>query len=286
MKKLYTQNEVSRLMGISQSQIRYWDRTGLIPCTDRQKGSLLFDFTALVSFRTVKELLDKGISTRKIRKYLEALKKKMPEIKNLTEVSIAIYGNQVVIGKDNLKFTPEGQILINFSKKQAPIPLTGDSADELFFQALECEYMGDWNQAQKKYEFVLSMNPEHSDVLVNLGNIRYRAGSREEAEQYYRKALRANPDHVEANYNLANLFEERDDLDNAVLFYAKSVHEDPEFSDAHFNLGMVLEKLGDIQGAKRHWRIYLDLDPASEWAEYLKQRLHGQPPTPGGGRKE
>lgn len=110
---------------------------------------------------------------------------------------------------------------------------------------------------------------------MNLGNIRHRTGSAEEAERYYRRALYVNPDHVEANYNLASICEDRDEVDNAVLFYCKSVHEDPQFADAHFNLGMVLERLGDVEGAKKHWRIYLDLDSTSEWAEYLRKRLYG-----------
>jgi len=199
----------------------------------------------------------------------------MPEIQNLSEVSLAIYGNQVIVGKDNLKFTPEGQILINFSThKRTAASLPIDSAEELFFQALEWEQRGDWGQAQTKYEFVLKAKPEHPDALVNLGNIRHRQGSVEEAERYYRRALCADPDHVEANYNLANLFEERDDLENAVLFYCKSVHEDPEFADGHFNLGMVLERLGRVEDAKKHWRIYLELDPGSEWAGYVRSRLN------------
>ena len=197
----------------------------------------------------------------------------MPEIRNLAEVNLAIYGNQVVVGKDKLQFTPEGQILVNFSSPgKSPVPLPVNSTEELFFQALEHEYRGEWNRAQEKYESLLKTKPEHPDTLVNLGNIRYRQGSMEEAEQCYRKALWFDPDHVEANYNLANLLEDREDLNYAVLFYSRSVHGDPEFADAHFNLGMVLERLGNIEGAKKHWRIYLDLDPTSEWADYLQPR--------------
>lgn len=266
---------MSRLIGVSESQVRYWDRTGFITSTERQSGTLLFDFTALVAFRTVKALLDKGISTRRIRKCVESVQERMPEIKHpLSEVSLAIYGNEVVICKDNVKFTPYGQIIINFSpEEKATQPVPVNASEDLFFQALDSEYLGDWRHAEKTYKRVLNTNPDHADALVNLGNIRHHGGHTKEAEQCYRRALYADPDHVEANYNLANLLEDRQELDNAVLFYAKSVHEEPEFADAHFNLGMVLEKLGNLKDAEKHWRIYLDLDPDGEWADYLRTRL-------------
>ena len=38
MKKLYDQREVSRLTGISESQIRYWDRQGLIPHLEKARA--------------------------------------------------------------------------------------------------------------------------------------------------------------------------------------------------------------------------------------------------------
>jgi len=275
LKRLYTQKEVSRLVGVSESQIRYWDRTGLISSTEKQSGTLLFDFTALVAFRTVKALLDKGVSTRRIRKCVESVKERMPEIKHpLTEVHLAIYGNEVVICKDNLRFTPYGQMIINFSpEEKAGEPVPVNTTEDLFFQALESECVGDWERAEKKYRRVLSRNPDHADTLVNLGNIRHHAARAKEAETYYRRALYVDPNHVEANYNLANLLEDRNDLDNAVLFYSKSVHEDPEFADGHFNLGMVLEKMGNRKDARKHWRIYLELDPEGEWADYLRDRL-------------
>lgn len=275
MKRLYTQKEVSRLIGVSESQIRYWDRTELIPCTEKKRGALLFDFKALVAFRTVKQLLNKGISTRKIRRYVEKVKHHIPEIRHpLQEVSITISGDRVIMGKDNLKFTPEGQLFIDFaSQKKAPVSLAIDPTEERFFQALEYEQQEDWHRAQEKYRQVLEINPAHPDALVNLGNIRHREGDVKGAAQYYRRALREDPDHVEANYNLANLFEDRGDLENAVLFYYKCLHEDPEFADAHFNLGLVLERLGNLDAAKRHWSIYLALDATSQWARYLRSRL-------------
>ena len=36
---------------------------------------------------------------------------------------------------------------------------------------------------------------------------------------------------------------------------------------------MVLEGIGDLTGAKVHWKRYLELNPASQWADYVRRRL-------------
>ena len=40
-----------------------------------------------------------------------------------------------------------------------------------------------------------------------------------------------------------------------------------------FNLAMLLETLGNAGRARDHWRRYLELDPESKWAEFIKRRL-------------
>ncbi len=98
-------------------------------------------------------------------------------------------------------------------------------------------------------------------------------GAETAAAARYLQALGLNPDHVEGNYNLANLLEGRGELASAAIFYQKAIQVDGEFADAHFNLAMVLEGVGDLSGAKVHWKRYLELNPASQWADYVRRRL-------------
>jgi tetratricopeptide (TPR) repeat protein len=275
VKKLYDQREVSRLIGISESQIRYWDRQGLIPHQEKRKGLLCFDFQGLVAFRTVKELRQQGVSLRKIRKCVEHVKRTMPEIaRPLSEGRLSLVDDQLVYGKNRRRFTPEGQLLMDFSgEEQVAVTASLEITEELFFQALEDEADGRREEAIKKYEAILAKEPDLVDALVNLGNILFLSGSRGLASAHYRRALSLNPDHVEANYNFANLLDSQGEVDMAVLFYRKALHEDPDFGDAHFNLATALNQLGDFQGARVHWRRYLELEPESEWAVYIKKLL-------------
>ena len=275
MKDLYDQSEIAKLVGISESQIRYWDSSGLIPHADKQKGLLLFDFKGLVAFRTAKAFIDRGVSLRTIRRCIQKLKKIIPEVEQpLSEVRITIHDNRILFSRDNLTFTPDGQLLIDFSVgARQRADLVADSSEELFFQALECEADLQWEEAARKYEAILRIHADHVDAMVNLGNALLELGSPAKAEEYYREALALDPDHVEANYNLANLFEDRGELANALLFYRKALQEDPDFADAHFNLARVYDALGKRHSAREHWLCYLELEPHGEFAGKVRQRL-------------
>ena len=121
MKKLYDQREVSKLTGISESQIRYWDRQGLITHLEKDRGHLWFDFQSLVAFRTVRDLRLQGVSLHKIRNCVEKLRQIMPGLKQpLSEVRISLVQDQLVLGKNRRRFTPEGQLFMDFAGRRAP----------------------------------------------------------------------------------------------------------------------------------------------------------------------
>jgi DNA-binding transcriptional MerR regulator len=275
VKKLYDQREVSKLTGISESQIRYWDRQGLINPQGKERGRLWFDFQSLVAFRTIRDLRRQGVSLRKIRKCVEKIRQIMPSLKQpLSEVRISLVQDQLILGKNRRRFTPEGQLFMDFTEDEgAHITPATEVCEELFFQALEDEDAGRLSEAREKYEKILATTPEHVDALVNLGTILFLSGSETAAASRYLQALSINPDHVEGNYNLANLLEGQGEVDAAVLFYKKALQVEPDFADAHFNLAMVLEALGNGAKAREHWRRYLELEPESKWADFIKHRL-------------
>jgi tetratricopeptide (TPR) repeat protein len=291
LKKLFDQREIAKLLGISESRVRRWERQGLVPRLKKTGGTLWFDFQALVAFRTVRQLRGQGLSLGKIGKCVAKMRRLMPELKQpLAEVRISLHRHQIVLGRDRMKFTPEGQRLIDFGGSENPtIPLPRRDYEDLFALALEDEEAGRLDEAREKYETILAARPDHADAMVNLGNLLYLAGAETAAAARYLQALGLNPDHVEGNYNLANLLEGRGELARAAVFYRKALHGDPEFADGHFNLAMVLEGIGDRSGARSHWQRFLSLNPTSQWAGFVRSRLReglppaaAAPPAPGG----
>jgi len=80
----FVSKEVAKLFGITVRKLDYWVTTGLVtPSIIASKGkgtSRVFDFKDLVQIRTIKALIDGGMSIQKIRKSVEKLKEWGEEI--------------------------------------------------------------------------------------------------------------------------------------------------------------------------------------------------------------
>jgi DNA-binding transcriptional MerR regulator len=70
--------EVQKIVGISYRQLDYWARTGLVRPSIRDAGGSgtqrLYSFEDLVVLRTIKKLLDAGVSLQRIRKAIGFLR--------------------------------------------------------------------------------------------------------------------------------------------------------------------------------------------------------------------
>jgi DNA-binding transcriptional MerR regulator len=77
----YRVPEVCRLAGISYRQLDYWARTGLVKPSVRDAGGSgtqrLYSFQDLVLLRTIKSLLDTGVSLQSIRRSIDYLRRTM-----------------------------------------------------------------------------------------------------------------------------------------------------------------------------------------------------------------
>ena len=71
MKKLFTPQEVARLVGIPGGRVRYWTHLGLVPHVRQPPRRVRFDFQGLVTLRTIKALREQGISLHQMRVCVE-----------------------------------------------------------------------------------------------------------------------------------------------------------------------------------------------------------------------
>jgi tetratricopeptide (TPR) repeat protein len=274
MTKEYDVKDVSRLLGISEGRLRRWARQGLVTCRRRSPKGLAFDFQGLVALRTVKRLRSHGVSLQRIKKCVDTLKRLHPDLYEPLAQARVQESSSLVMAQKNRRFTPEGQLILNFDAGETEhLALPQEQVGRLFLMALEKENLGEWESAKKLYTLILAIKPDHPDALVNLGNILYRLGFPEGAAAHYVKALEGDTLHPEANYNLANILEEQGNLEEAASLYRRALKREPYFPEACFNLARILEKLGDQAGARELWRRYLDMDPQGDWACYINRRL-------------
>lgn len=149
--------------------------------------------------------------------------------------------------------------------------------------------------AEKIYQNVLLLEPEHQDALFALALIGQAKGDKDQAVAYLEKCLNADPNNYNyririgsiynsldmpekaqecfqsirdliANtpldqFNLGNLFNNLGELKEAAVCYEQALKVKPDFGEAHFNLGTVYLKLDQLDKAVASLQSALKVNP-------------------------
>ena len=85
----FTTGQAARLSGCTESQLRYWRRTGLVDSSGSlsASGSPQYSFSDLVALRVVASLLEAGLSLRRVRRALKFLSASGDELASLQLVT-------------------------------------------------------------------------------------------------------------------------------------------------------------------------------------------------------
>jgi tetratricopeptide (TPR) repeat protein len=279
-KEQYSRSDVRRQFGISERQLRSWERQEFIPPADS------YSFSGLIAIQTLIKLREKRIQPRRIREALDALRRKLNGVKEpLSELRIVSEGKRIAVHVGGQKMEPvSGQILFDFDtaalgdvksfpeRKRSVNKLR--ESEEWFQRGLELEETGaPVEEAVAAYRKALDLNPDAAGALVNLGTIYYRQRKFPEAEEYYRAAIAADPAYPLAQFNLGNLYDEQGRLPEALKHYRRALELNPNYADAHFNLALLCERTGDSLRAVHHWKMYLKMDTSGQWADIARRQL-------------
>jgi tetratricopeptide (TPR) repeat protein len=279
-KEEYSRADVRRQFGLSERQLRSWEKRNLIAAAET------YSFADLIAIQTLLKLRENHIQPRQIGQALESLRQKLDWIKQpLSELRIVSDGRKIsvlVAGQKMEALT--GQTLFDFEasvvgglrsfpERKRPANLLRES--EAWFQrGLELEETGAPAElAIEAYQRVLQLNPSAAGALVNLGTIFYRQRKFAEAEKYYCQAVEVDPSYPLAQFNLGNLYDEQGRIPEAFDHYRRALSMNPKYADAHFNLALLCERTGDNLRAVHHWKCYLKLDNSGQWAEIARRQL-------------
>jgi len=283
-----TRQEVVRLLRLTPRRAAQLKRLGLV----KPDGSG-YRFRELVGLRVALDLLDSGATVRQIRQALVDLKRLLPGAEiPLAEIRLVLDGRKLLVESDRVRFDPRtGQTVMALNVEGLaaeartalarglvrPLVSPAKAADEWFQRAAELDQdPARWEEALEAYARVVVIDPTCAAAWNNLGLLYHRMGRHDEAEGCYRVALDADPECVQAAYNLGSLQEDLGDLKAALDWYRRALKQSPDYADAHFNLASLLARMGQSQEARRHWRIYLELDEASPWAVVARSHLDNQ----------
>jgi len=286
----YSLPDAARFFGITPARLRYWERNALVRPSAGQADAPAFGFRDLVCIKAILVLLDHGVPLRRIRRTVEAVRERIPELDQpVAQLRVWIDGSErVVVRYGDALYEPSGQMVIDFTLSPAcsddvaplrrpdlpaaePDP---ETALEWFERGCRLDARPEsFDEAADAYRRALAADPDFADAHCNLGAIHHQRDQRDAARACYEEALRRDALHVEANLNLAGMLEEENRCEAALSHYKAALRADPLRTDAHLATALLYEKLGVHRRAREHWRRYLQCAPAGAWAEIAKKRV-------------
>ena len=286
----YSLPDAARFFGITPARLRYWERSSLVRPSAGADAAPAFGFRDLVCIKAILVLLDHGVPLRRIRRTVEAVRERIPELDQpVAQLRVWIDGSdRVVVRHGDALYEPSGQMVIDFTLAPArpddvaPLRVLDSAAAEPDPEtALEWFERGccldanpaSFEEAAEAYRRALEADPDFADAHCNLGAIHHQRDRRDAARACYEEALRCDASHVEANLNLAGILEEENRREAALSHYKAALRADPLRTDAHLATALLYEKLGVRRRAREHWRRYLQCAPAGAWAEIAKKRV-------------
>jgi DNA-binding transcriptional MerR regulator len=269
----YSTREAAEVVGLTEATVRGCVRAGFL-APSSTGVSLRFHFRDLLVLRVVKALIEGGVSMRRIRRQLRALRSRLPSEVSLSELSIAEEGGHVVVRSDEQKWHADsGQVVFDFYAQEpagqieplpvrreaaAPVPVPSMTSDEWFERAVELEDV-DAEAAMDAYRRALHLRPDCTETLINLGRLRAENGDTDGAADCFRDALRIDPRDATALYNLGVVAQDEDRDPEAIDFYCRALDLDPTLAEAHYNLATLFDRAGDGHAAIRHINAYRKL---------------------------
>jgi len=296
----YSLREAAQVFGISPARLRHWERSALLrPVGAASEAARPFGFRDLVCIKTVLALLDHGVPLQRIRRTVEEVRDRIPELDQpIAQLRVWIDGSdRVVVRHGDALYEPSGQMVIDFTlaperpddvaelRPAAPPPAEPEPATAIDWFERGCRLDGrpeTFDEAIAAYERALALDPELADAHCNLGAIHHQRDRRDRARACYERALACQPGHVESHLNLAAIDEEDERLEAALAHYRAALRSDPMHTDAHLATALLYEKLGVRRRARDHWRRYLQLAPGGAWAEVARKRIEDERGTPFG----
>ena len=291
--RLYTTEQLARILGVRPTEVRAWMRHGLVRPVRTVRRLAFFDFRQVANARALVELARQGISTQRIRRSLDELGDWCESDVDLVAQLETLAGGDALVVRleDGRLAEPSGQLFLSFDAKKDMTnalepellairrPWRGPVAPlDWFHRGMIAEEEGQLDAAIHAYERSLE-EYDGAEVRFNLGNVLFQLERYAEAAKSFRVAVEKEPDYVEAWNNLGNVQGELGLASEAQGSYQRALAVAPDYADAHFNLAETLQTSGDLEGAKHHWREYLARDPQSRWADEVRARLDELEPT-------
>jgi Flp pilus assembly protein TadD len=125
-----------------------------------------------------------------------------------------------------------------------------------------------FEEAEKTFQKVTEMVPNHPMGWINLGSVEYRLGKLDEAEKSLRKAVHLDPELAQTWLTLGIISYKKDEPEAALAALSQAVYLDSQNARAHMYLGVLLRKRGWLDAAEDELRKAAELDSTYAEAQF------------------
>ncbi|MEF8796141.1 MAG: tetratricopeptide repeat protein [Salinivenus sp.] len=125
-----------------------------------------------------------------------------------------------------------------------------------------------FDEADKEYQKVLSLDPQYQGAWFNLGNNAYRRQNYETALRYFQKEQKRHPS-ASTLVEMGKTYGVRNAPDSARQAYERALARDSTSAEAHARLGQLYEEEGELESALEHSRRALQLDSTNVNYRYI-----------------
>jgi len=297
VKRLYTPVMLAELVHVPVRAVRHWYRQGHLRA-ERNVGRLpYFHFAEVSVVQRLAELRAAGCSLSQIDRKLAELTRLQPESpRPLAEASVVVAGRCLYVRRGEQLTEPNGQLVLDFAAYPVGIDASGQGADavaiipistgsrpktaaiaalgddDLRSLADDFEQCGELERAIEVYRAILMSGEITAEDHFSLADLLYQSGDLTAARERYYAAIELDENYVEARANLGCLLVEQGEFELAEAALRGALEYHPDFADAHYHLARLLDSQDQTQAASRHWEQFLDLAPASPWAEEALDR--------------
>jgi tetratricopeptide (TPR) repeat protein len=300
IERLYTAAMLAELVRVPIAAIRQWHRRGTLRSAREVRRLIYFDFEEVRVARKLAQLLRAGCSLSTVNRRLEALSRLMADSpRPLADPAVVVEGRQLFVRRGEGLSEPSGQLLIDFdvaktsaaddagpvaipfvaqeTLRHAPIDRERGShpraTEDLRCLASELEGNGQPAQAAEVYRAILFSGVSTAEDHFALAELLYLSGDLSAARERYYVAIELDEDFVEARSNLGCVLAEQGDFSLAEAAFRGALEYHPDYADAHYHLAQLLDRANRSTEASRHWQLFMNLAPASPWADEAQQRL-------------
>jgi tetratricopeptide (TPR) repeat protein len=137
------------------------------------------------------------------------------------------------------------------------------TAQSYAFMGISYRRLGRFDKAREYFQAGLKRDPHNASCLFNLGYIEERQGHPARAEEFYQQALRFNPDFSEALLQLADLRIASKRFEEAAVLLRRYVKVSRDPASGYYKLAMVEKNLHQAEASQRDLNVFQSLSKDS-----------------------